>query len=411
MPSVPRLFLLSCLAFALGLSSFQAPLRADSSLPDYGECLDGFAGAMVKPLQDAQTAVGKHRLGVAIVALRELGSGKRSPLCLRLESDLSAKLRSWTIFKPASSTKTAEALASLDGDPTDLSQPETLKKLGTLLKANVVVTGTYEIEGSSVQLTLHLLRCADGQELWTESSAFPSAQVGSDEIVLIDGSQPLSYVRAVPAAPAAPLSPTAGALADTATASALSPSAAASPELSPDLAAQASRWHERSSLYDESAFSWTRINVGLGYKAFLPQNPTFASVAGNLRGPYIDFSWADVFNAEVDIWSQRSSVLADVGSLFAYGVSLSANLPWRPGPHSVLYGGIGTRLESITVSSYKVPADDAVIFGNNSFFVDAGYKLHWGPYGAETAVNYDLYATDSAYLTVKFGLYYEFNLQ
>jgi len=398
--------------FAACLSLCVTPLRADSSLPDYGECLDGFAGALVKPLADAQAQVGKHRLAVAIAGIREQGSGQRSLLCQKIEADLSAKLKTWTVMPVRSTTKTAQVLGTLDGQATDVTAPGTLLKLGKLLKADLIVSGSYQLSGSAVLLKLRLLRCSDAQELWSESSAFPSSEVLPSDSDLIPDTRPLSFVVPVQASIPVADSATAGTALSGTAASPLSPSAAVDhPVAVTSSLPSRSRWSHQSML-DNAEFSWSRVSLGAGYKVFYPQNPTFASVVGDhLSGAYIEGDWADVFNAELDFWSQPHSPLADISSLFAYGLSISANAPWRIGPHNIVYGGIGTRLESINVSSPLIPSSDNISFGNNSFFGDLGYKFHYGPYGLDSTLTYDFYAIDSRYITAKIGAYYEFDLE
>ena len=105
----------------------------------------------------------------------------------------------------------------------------------------------------------------------------------------------------------------------------------------------------------------------------------------------------------------RLIVLTDISSLTAYGFSLSATCPYRIGYYTILYGGLGGRMEGIQVNSATLPSQYGVSYGNNSFFFTAGGRLHFGSYGLDLRVSDDVMANYTGYLTVKLGLNYEYD--
>lgn len=173
--------------------------------------------------------------------------------------------------------------------------------------------------------------------------------------------------------------------------------------------------HMDSNIH-ETEFSIYRLNLGAGYKFYDPMNPTFRALARDLNGAYVNLNWADILHFEFDYWYLASLPYFSypgypVSNLFGYSMSLGLTAPMRLGHHFVVYGGAGGRFETINVNSPIIPSEDAVSFGNNSFFLTGGVKAHRGSVGVDANVSYDIFATYTAYLTAKLGLYYEYSFE
>jgi hypothetical protein len=381
----------SALMLLSGFLFLQRPLLADTAPATYDSCLEDVVDSVVSPMIDVMTRAGKKKISVAVVGFRELASGQRSPFCVRVEQDLTKKIKTATVFEMPSNFALKGAIDSLGGNTTDFSDPKTLDQFGQLVAADVVITGSYLVQDSVVLLKVRLLRCSDGSEVWTDTENIPASGLLPGDSTLIDGSQPAGYVS--PQLPAAVKPPV---------------EVPAFPDSSSDTSPTAT---VAQSFNEEDTFSWERINFGAGYMNLKSQNPTFQSVTGIISGGFITSSWADVVNAQLDFWSIPSTPLANASSLLAFAIAISATAPLRLGPYVVLYGGAGGRFESIQVGGTTLPSGDTVSYGNNSLYGVAGIKLHRGSWGIDTSLNYDFYANYSPYLTVKTGLYYELNLQ
>jgi hypothetical protein len=402
---------LPCLALAAltlaGSAVAAGPYHPPAATEDsYDAKLEAMVDSMAGPLINVMTSSQKSKISVAVAQFRELQSGQRSPFCRRLEHDVAAKMRSAMVFGIPGEEKVKKALKSLEGDNSDLSQADSLRDFSKMLDCQALVTGGYFIQGDRVLLQAQILRSEDGSKIWGDSQSFPVSELKIHEADLVPATQPKGY------APPPDL-PHADAAQDLSlSAQGLPAPAGASPSAESDANAVAGNLLQaqaKLALERDAQFSWQRVSLGLGYKGFRPQNPTFRGVSGWDNGGYIKLSWADVVNGEFDYWLLPSTHLADISNLTAYGFTLSGTCPLRLGPYALIYAGLGGRIESIGVSATNVPSQYGIAYGNNSLLCLAGVKGHWGPYGAELGTSYDFLANYSGYLTLKLGLYYEYS--
>jgi TolB-like protein len=379
------------MAFCLALPSLAPAL--DKTPKTYDACLESLVAAMISPLIDAQMHSSKKHISLAAAGFRDVRSGQRWNLSIKIEHDLNAKIKDGTTFKVPSPARLHQVLQDMASDTADFSNAVVLEKFGRLLDVDVVVSGSFLLQGSSVVVKASLLKCSDGSEVWSDSLPFPAIDLQPGGTDLVPNSQLPGFVA--PQLPADMGAVSVSPVAEEGN----SPTAHAPTAL--DLK------YERE---EESTFSWSRISASVGQKNFIPLNATFNSVVGETRGAYFKASWADFITGEFDFWSDPNRVLADIGSIFAYGISFSATAPIRLGPHVILYGGLGGRFESISLGGTTLPSADGVYYGNNSFFGTAGGKLHYGPYGLDLGAAYDFGANYTQYISYQLGIYYEFSL-
>jgi hypothetical protein len=151
-------------------------------------------------------------------------------------------------------------------------------------------------------------------------------------------------------------------------------------------------------------FHW---NLSAAYKAFLPLNSTFQSVAGRrLDGLSLGASFTDVVLVDIDAWHADLSGQGTLQSLDYGGLALAVVAPLHLGPVT-LYAGPGGRFGSITLNDSSIP-DGAVSFGNNGAEAVAGVKAQAGRYGLDLRYAYDFASTYTGYHTLRLGAYYDF---
>jgi hypothetical protein len=151
-------------------------------------------------------------------------------------------------------------------------------------------------------------------------------------------------------------------------------------------------------------FHW---DLSAAYKAFLPWNSTFRSVAGSrLDGLSLGASFQDVLLVDVDAWHANLNGQGTLQSLDYAGVALALVAPLHWGGVT-LYAGPGGRFGSINLNDATLPAG-SVSFGNNAFEGVAGLKASYGRLGLDLRYGYDFAASYTGYHTVRLGAYYAF---
>ena len=378
-----------------------------AALVTYASLVSGIVADAGDSLAGVLKDTGKPSLSLAAVGFRELVTGERSLLAEHLDQDLCVRSRDDTPYGVPSAVELRDAYISVGGNGADFSQPGVLKKLGRLLSVDVVFTGYYVVQPSSVSMTVRLLRCGDGAELWTENRTLPISALLRGDLVLETGSAPTAYGQepelSAPLIAGSPVSPTASP-------SGLSPTPTVASRAAHRASADSVR---REANIHETEFSLYRLDVEAGYKYFEPQNATFKLNTKSMSGAYVNFNWSDILHVEFDYWYQASLPQLEypVSNLFGYGMSAYATAPLRLGHYWVLYAGLGGRFETINVAAGLIPSQDSISFGNNSFFAIGGVKAHRGPVGVDASVAYDMMATYDPYLTAKLGLYYEYEFE
>jgi len=148
-------------------------------------------------------------------------------------------------------------------------------------------------------------------------------------------------------------------------------------------------------------------DLSAGYKAFLPLNSTFRSVAGDrLDGLSLGASFQDIVLVDLDAWHADLSGQGTLQSLDYAGVAVAVVAPLRLGPFT-LYAGPGGRFGSIQLNDSTL-ADGSVAFGNNGFEGVAGVKARAGSLGLDLRYGYDFAASYTGYHTLRLGAYYAF---
>lgn len=364
-----------------GRAAFQAgPEDYDKAL---GDLVESMGDTLVDLSRESQT-----RMGVAL--FREQDSGQRSAFCARLENDLAKKIRDGTVFAVPDAYITHAALKQVSGYATDPSQPEAARSLGGLLKVDSLLYGSYAVRGNVLVIQVHLVQCQEGIKIWSGTRIIPAGEIKPSEGDLMPGTRPDTYT--------APDTPVPTPVQESA------PVATATPKTGEETrASSAAAAHPSSDL--------SRGSLALGYKYFLPKDPTFSSVTGSISGEFAKVCWADLVNAQFEMWNVPSVALSDINSLWAYGFRLSATWPFQLGPHLKIYGGAGGKTESIVVNPKYLPSQYGVSFGNNSFYGTLGVKLHLGPWGLDFEFAQDFAANYTDYTGIQTGLYYEFGYE
>jgi hypothetical protein len=350
------------------------------------------------------SSTGKSTLSVAASGFREFVTGERSSLCANLERELNAHLRNDTPYGVPSVTELEGAWNGIGGNGSDIgSQTYALRKFGRLAGVDLVVSGYYTEQSKGVSITVRLLNCDSGTELWAKTSLLPKGAVPKSDLDRMSGSEPQGWGQE-PAAVSAPVVIAGG---SPESASALSPSATAVRPIG-DFSPQGTK---RDANHHETEFSVDRIDFELAYQYF---DPTTAAVKywapKGMSGPCISVNWADIVHLDYTLWYLASvpNFSAPVSSVMGWGFSIYGTAPVRLGHHWVLYAGVGGRFETIDINSPSIPSGDTISFGNNAFFGVAGAKVHWGDLGVDGALTDDFTADYAPYFTARLGLYYEY---
>ena len=351
---------------------------------DYDKALDGLIESMGKTLINLSH---EHKTLMGVALFREQYSGQRSAFCGRLENDLAKKVRDDTIFSVPGSPGTQAALKELSGFATDPGLTQTAAALGGLMKVDCLLWGTYGAKGNAVVIRAHLSECADGTEIWKGEAVLAAAEIRPLEGDLMPETRPATYA-ALEAPDQDP---------------ACFETLAAPP--SPQTAEHDARESKEAPAPPTSDLA--RGSLALGYKRFLPKDPTFSNVTGPIDGGFAKASWADLLNAQFEMWSASGVKLSDINGLWAYGFRASATLPLRLGPYFKIYGGLGGKTESIVVNPKFLASQYGVSYGNNSFYGTLGVKAHQGPWGLDFEFTQDFDANYTNYSGIQAGLYYE----
>jgi hypothetical protein len=84
--------------------------------------------------------------------------------------------------------------------------------------------------------------------------------------------------------------------------------------------------------------------------------------------------------------------LNTVKALSVLSLSAAATVPWHVNDFCTVYGGVGGRVEDLTLVSDYLP-DNGVAFGNDTAFGQVGAKLRLWRLGADLSYSRDLAGT------------------
>jgi hypothetical protein len=402
---------LAALFLALG-----ARLAADPL--DYPGFVSGTVADVGAPLAQYLSQTGQASLSIAAAGIRELTTGERSPLCEHLENDLNRRLRSDTPYGVPSATELQEAWLSIGGNASDMgNQASTLRKYGRGLSVDVVLTGYYTTQADAVSITVRLLRCTDGTELWAQNRTITAASLVHSDLSLYNESAPPGYGLEAQAPEVTAPPPSAFGVTQAASAAPLSGTPEIALRPAPRSSLPAGVKLERN--IHETEFSIYRLCAEAGYENLYPLNSSFRKAVHDVGGAYAEVNWADIFHVGLDTWYRASlpgfndpnDGLYPVQNLLGFGLSLGLTAPYRMGHYFVFYGGLGGRFESITLNSPVIPSVDAVSFGNNAFCAIAGVKAHKGDVGLDLNADYDMAASWTGYWRARLGAYYEYTFE